>query len=161
MAVKRLNDSGHVEIYGNEFFWCGPHSSNVGGLDNGAWQIRKSDSSGRPGRVIKTFMSDGLLQCSRWFEWADNANQMDAFAVADRKFDGGEFSDAARPEMDAGPEPGGSDEACPTCGCEPGDGLTDGCDDPDGCGYYRAMRDGEDVGPAPGTGEYSDSIPRE
>jgi hypothetical protein len=29
-----------------------------------------------------------------------------------------------------------SDEACPTCGCEPGDGVTKGCKDPDGCGYW-------------------------
>lgn len=26
-------------------------------------------------------------------------------------------------------------EACPGCGCMPGDGVTEGCDDPIGCGY--------------------------
>ncbi|MCP4203739.1 MAG: hypothetical protein GY769_17615 [bacterium] len=26
-------------------------------------------------------------------------------------------------------------EACPGCGCKPGDGKTEGCDDPDGCGF--------------------------
>jgi hypothetical protein len=30
-------------------------------------------------------------------------------------------------------------EACPGCGARPGDGLTVGCDDPDGCGYYRGL----------------------
>lgn len=25
--------------------------------------------------------------------------------------------------------------ACPGCGCEPGDGRTDGCPHPEGCGY--------------------------
>jgi hypothetical protein len=30
-------------------------------------------------------------------------------------------------------------EACPGCGCLPGDGLTDGCEDPTGCGYFRAF----------------------
>lgn len=28
-----------------------------------------------------------------------------------------------------------SADACPGCGCLPGDGLTPGCDHPDGCGY--------------------------
>lgn len=28
-------------------------------------------------------------------------------------------------------------EACPGCGCRPGDGLTAGCDHPAGCGFYR------------------------
>lgn len=30
-------------------------------------------------------------------------------------------------------------EACPGCGCRPGEGTTDGCDDPAGCGFYRAL----------------------
>lgn len=30
-----------------------------------------------------------------------------------------------------------ADDACPGCGCEPGDGLTDGCEHPEGCGYFR------------------------
>lgn len=30
-------------------------------------------------------------------------------------------------------------EACPGCGCQPGDGLTEGCEDPNGCGYWRDM----------------------
>jgi type IV secretory pathway VirB10-like protein len=40
-------------------------------------------------------------------------------------------------------------EACPGCGCLPGDGLTEGCEDEGGCGYYRqwetarAIRDGK------------------
>ncbi len=29
---------------------------------------------------------------------------------------------------------GHSEFACPGCGCEPGDGRTDGCTHPDGCG---------------------------
>jgi hypothetical protein len=32
-------------------------------------------------------------------------------------------------------EAGGNDDACPTCGNRPGDGV--GCDDPNGCGYGR------------------------
>jgi len=28
---------------------------------------------------------------------------------------------------------------CDTCGCLPGEGLTDGCNDPDGCGWSRKM----------------------
>jgi len=28
-------------------------------------------------------------------------------------------------------------DACPGCGCVPGDGVTEGCDHPDGCGYYK------------------------
>jgi len=30
-------------------------------------------------------------------------------------------------------------EACPGCGCMPGDGITDGCTHPEGCGYYALM----------------------
>jgi hypothetical protein len=36
------------------------------------------------------------------------------------------------------PTPATDPEACPGCACLPGDGLTDGCDDPAGCGFYRA-----------------------
>ena len=34
-------------------------------------------------------------------------------------------------------------EACPGCGGLPGDGLTPGCNDPDGCGYYRRQEGGK------------------
>lgn len=30
-------------------------------------------------------------------------------------------------------------EACPGCGCCPGDGITMGCDDPNGCGHWKEM----------------------
>lgn len=30
------------------------------------------------------------------------------------------------------------DLACPGCGCQPGDGYTQGCSHPDGCGFFRA-----------------------
>lgn len=33
--------------------------------------------------------------------------------------------------------PGVVDESCPGCGCRPGDGPTEGCTHPDGCGYYE------------------------
>lgn len=29
-------------------------------------------------------------------------------------------------------------EACPGCGCKPGDGITEGCEAEDGCGYFRS-----------------------
>jgi len=29
-------------------------------------------------------------------------------------------------------------EVCPGCGCRPGDGLTASCNDPAGCGFWRA-----------------------
>lgn len=35
--------------------------------------------------------------------------------------------------------PPADDEACPGCGCIPGDGLTDGCFHPVGCGYYKRV----------------------
>lgn len=28
-------------------------------------------------------------------------------------------------------------EACPGCGCKPGDGITPGCDHPMGCGFFK------------------------
>jgi len=31
-----------------------------------------------------------------------------------------------------------SDEECPGCGCMPGDGITEGCEDMGGCGHNRA-----------------------
>lgn len=43
-------------------------------------------------------------------------------------------------------------EACPGCGSRPGDGRTDGCDDPLGCGYFRSLADGEDPEACPGCG---------
>lgn len=33
------------------------------------------------------------------------------------------------------------DDACPGCGCRPGDGLTAGCNHPDGCGYFRGWHE--------------------
>ncbi len=32
-------------------------------------------------------------------------------------------------------------DACPGCGCEPGDGITESCDAEDGCGFHKAERD--------------------
>jgi hypothetical protein len=31
-------------------------------------------------------------------------------------------------------------EECPGCGCMPGEGITESCNDSDGCGYWRALR---------------------
>jgi hypothetical protein len=28
---------------------------------------------------------------------------------------------------------------CPGCRCRPGEGVTDGCMHPDGCGYWKAL----------------------
>lgn len=28
-------------------------------------------------------------------------------------------------------------DACPGCGCEPGDGVTTACQHPEGCGYWK------------------------
>jgi len=30
-------------------------------------------------------------------------------------------------------------DACPGCGCQPGDGVTRGCSDPDGCGFFDEL----------------------
>jgi hypothetical protein len=82
-------------------------------------------------------------------------------AEADAGFDAGEFSGPAHgrqqvadlaaiaarhgitPDqlddllLEWGDTPG--DDAC-SCGARPGDGITEGCNDPDGCGYWRAVR---------------------
>jgi hypothetical protein len=34
------------------------------------------------------------------------------------------------------------EDACPGCGCKAGDGRTDGCKHPDGCGYFDALTKG-------------------
>jgi formate dehydrogenase maturation protein FdhE len=31
-----------------------------------------------------------------------------------------------------------SAEACPGCGCKPGDGITESCEHPEGCGYFKS-----------------------
>ena len=31
--------------------------------------------------------------------------------------------------------------ACPGCGCTPGDGITESCNDPMGCGYAKSVKD--------------------
>ena len=33
-----------------------------------------------------------------------------------------------------------SADVCPGCGCEPGDGITESCNDEDGCAYSKAVR---------------------
>lgn len=35
-------------------------------------------------------------------------------------------------------------EACPGCGCKPGEGITPGCHHPDGCGYWEAVLEEEE-----------------
>ena len=40
-------------------------------------------------------------------------------------------------------------EACPGCGCLPGDGVTEGCDHPGGCGYNRQAQAEWDARPVP------------
>lgn len=32
------------------------------------------------------------------------------------------------------------EDLCPGCGAEPGAGVTEGCDEPDGCGYWRELQ---------------------
>jgi len=32
-------------------------------------------------------------------------------------------------------------EACQGCGCEPGEGITEDCEEPLGCGYWKQWRD--------------------
>lgn len=39
----------------------------------------------------------------------------------------------------AEPFSGGAAEACPGCGCEPGDGVTKACAHPIGCGYWKNL----------------------
>ena len=34
----------------------------------------------------------------------------------------------------------GNDDACPGCGCKPGDGVTPGCTHPNGCGAWTDER---------------------
>jgi len=49
------------------------------------------------------------------------------------------ITDAARKVFDAF-----DPEACPGCQCKPGDGLTEGCEHPKGCGFarnYQALND--------------------
>lgn len=36
-------------------------------------------------------------------------------------------------------------EACPGCNCKPGDGVTEGCSHPDGCGYFKTEVDSADI----------------
>lgn len=33
-----------------------------------------------------------------------------------------------------------SDLTCPGCGCTPGEGITETCDHPEGCGYSKSVR---------------------
>lgn len=57
-------------------------------------------------------------------------------------YDGASSIEAAVEELEAmedddPEEEEESEEACPGCGCLPGDGLTEGCEDELGCGYWR------------------------
>lgn len=40
-------------------------------------------------------------------------------------------------EEESEPNPDPIPDSCPGCGKNPGDGLTDGCNHPDGCGFWR------------------------
>jgi len=42
-------------------------------------------------------------------------------------------------DLDEEEETDEDDEACPGCGCVPGDGTTEGCEDPGGCGELRKL----------------------
>lgn len=37
------------------------------------------------------------------------------------------------------------DEACPGCDCMPGDGITESCNHPDGCGYWKSFTNNRSV----------------
>ncbi len=39
----------------------------------------------------------------------------------------------------------GEDDECPGCGCQPGDGITDDCEHPDGCGWAKRTHCDGDV----------------
>jgi hypothetical protein len=82
--------------------------------------------------------------------------------AADAGFDGGEFSGPAHARSQAAQLASiatlhgltadrlddlimawcNTPDACPGCGCQPGDGLTGGCTHPDGCGYWRRVQEG-------------------
>jgi hypothetical protein len=35
----------------------------------------------------------------------------------------------------------GGDDSCPSCGCHPGDGITESCNDAAGCGYFKSWKE--------------------
>lgn len=42
--------------------------------------------------------------------------------------------------VDDQPRPAADADACPGCGCQPGDGVTVGCSHPDGCGAFADQK---------------------
>ncbi len=44
------------------------------------------------------------------------------------------------PPPTSDPDGPDDDDACQGCGCRPGDGLTPGCDHPEGCGFFRSVQ---------------------
>mgnify|MGYP001585028116 CR=1 FL=1 len=44
------------------------------------------------------------------------------------------------PEVSEEEEEEDDPEACPGCGCKPGDGITESCNHPDGCGESKLQR---------------------
>lgn len=34
-------------------------------------------------------------------------------------------------------------DTCPSCGCKPGDGVTEDCDDEEGCGFHKNLEGAE------------------
>ena len=47
--------------------------------------------------------------------------------------------DTANIETDDGYEDELDPEACPGCGCLPGDGVSEDCDDEAGCGFFKSL----------------------
>lgn len=70
-----------------------------------------------------------------WSEKDDDDNDEDGDDdEADDDFDGNGIK-VGGPDHDTRDREGGDIEACPGCGCLPGDGRTADCSHPDGCGY--------------------------
>lgn len=47
-------------------------------------------------------------------------------------------------ELPMAPQVHMPDEMCPGCECMPGDGITEGCNNPVGCGYFRTWHQSQE-----------------
>lgn len=94
--------------------------------------------------VLANYDSEELTEARRRAETAARAanNAYQALLDAQVRYD--ELADIASSYQDTLESLAKQIEAadyCPGCGCRPGDGITESCDDLDGCGYLKEQRD--------------------
>lgn len=77
---------------------------------------------------------DGETDTPEWLQWCKTVDDFLAFCKKEFEFNY-RFTEQAFIDLC------NASEACPGCGCKPGDGITANCYHPGGCGFWRTQED--------------------